>query len=678
MLNKRKLSGIKRAEATDEMVDIAKRLNDKWIVTAELVMKKKILLLNFFRVEDLKREDKKAVMRTFLSKNDYITQDLSVSNVKWITSAFHNMNRDICYEVWTPERNRVRNFVYINSTVEKDLIEYFFKEYPDDENVWNSVYKFQKAVMKDRLDKRHKKETDAIDAIMKTVKPLPKKVKKWITNVKLPKYVVYKAVGKNKVECECTYCRNKFTADRKELNLKNNGKGICPECGKPVIFKARGRLGAVTEYSKWLAYIDPTDDGFIMRYFNISRYLNRLDLSFKDNIHEGCRVFYSFDGEKMSTKSFEWTYYKRGELRWCKDNNKVLCSLCMLYPENLPEAWAHTPMKYSALEILSKNIPDESIHYQWAIEKYRKFPELEWLCKMNLNNLALNIIENNYGIGRLDFKGKTIYEILGLNKIYTRILQEIDGNSEELLLLQTAKKEGIRVRTEQIKEFYEIYGCNTRLLRESGKKVTLHKIMKYIEKESLRYISKHSKNKNEVLKNTAGDWLDYLGWCQILNYDLKNMFIYMPTNFKKVHDRTAEEYKAFKDKEAVEKKERFSNIIKQINKEHSEISVFNMHYNGLFVRLPKDGEEIENEGRYLHHCVATYTERVAKGETLIFFVRKETEPDTPYYTLEWQGEVIQCRGNYNSAMTDDVKNFVNKFTKEMFKYNKQTRERTAS
>lgn len=677
MLNKRKLSAIKRAEATDEMVDISKRLNVKWIVTAELVEKKKILLLNFFRVEDLRKEDKKAVIRTFMSQNDYITQDLSVSNVKWLTGAFHNMHNGICYEVWSNGGyNNVKDSVYINTIAEKNLISNFFKGYADFESVWNSVYKFQTAVMKDRLNKKHKKETDEIDKIMKRVKPLPKEVENWITDVKLPKYVIYKSINKNKVECECTYCRNKFIADRKKLNTKNNGKGICPQCGKSIIFKARGRLGYITEYNKWIAYIQSTENGFIMRYFNIIRYMNKSDFNFKDCIYERLREFYSFDGEKMSKESFEWTYYKNGELRWCKDNNKVVCGLCMLYDENLPKAWEHTPMKYSALEILSRNIPDKSIYSQWAIEKYLKFPALEWLCKMNLNNLVVNVIQ---GTARgLNYKGKTIYEVLGLNKLYTKMLQELDGNDDILQLLQTAQKEGICIKTEQIKSFYEIYGRYICLLKEAGKKVTLHKIMKYIEKEGLRDIYKYLKNKNEVLKNTAKDWLEYLDWCQILNYDLNNMFIYMPTNFKRVHDRTANEYQLFKDKEEAERKERYNNIIKRINENHSVIPVFNMHYKGLFVRLPKNSEELKNEGKYLSHCVGTYTERVAKGETLILFVRKETDPDTPYFTLEWKGKVIQCRGKCNSAMTDDVKSFVNKFAEEMIKYDMQTKERTAS
>ena len=46
------------------------------------------------------------------------------------------------------------------------------------------------------------------------------------------------------------------------------------------------------------------------------------------------------------------------------------------------------PMKYSALEVLSTNLPTVSMRYEDAIEKYMEFPKMEWICKMGLNKIA--------------------------------------------------------------------------------------------------------------------------------------------------------------------------------------------------------------------------------------------------------------------------------------------------
>lgn len=53
--------------------------------------------------------------------------------------------------------------------------------------------------------------------------------------------------------------------------------------------------------------------------------------------------------------------------------------------------------------------------------------------------------------------------------------------------------------------------------------------------------------------------------------------------------------------------------------------------------------------RALNHCVRTYAEKVAKGETGIMFVRKQSDPDEPFVTLELKGrKVIQVRAKNNS------------------------------
>jgi hypothetical protein len=82
--------------------------------------------------------------------------------------------------------------------------------------------------------------------------------------------------------------------------------------------------------------------------------------------------------------------------------------------------------------------------------------------------------------------------------------------------------------------------------------------------------------------------------------------------------------------------------------------------------VPKDASEIDLEGKTLHHCVATYIGRVAKGQTMILFVRKTEEPTVPYFTMEWRDhKVIQCRGSHNCDMPSDVKSFVKAFEKKM-------------
>ncbi len=53
------------------------------------------------------------------------------------------------------------------------------------------------------------------------------------------------------------------------------------------------------------------------------------------------------------------------------------------------------------------------------------------------------------------------------------------------------------------------------------------------------------------------------------------------------------------------------------------------------IRPCADENELIAEGKALHHCVANYAQDHAEGKTAIFFIRKTSAPDEPFYTLEF-------------------------------------------
>lgn len=732
-MDKRKLSAIPREEATADMIEIAEMLGvEKHMVTAQLIEDNKILLLNFYEVSKLKKGKTAAVFRTFLSEDDYITQDLKQSKVKWLTSTLYNMdNFSLSNFHWDKKKEEYTHIplVRIRTCEERDLIGGFFKKYDKEKTKyhwdgcypypWEAVRNFQDAVLARKLKERHAKELQATDIAMAPFENAPPKEFfdwVWETGMSFSRYVVYKEVSKGKAECECTYCGKVDIVDRKEIRLRDNEKGVCPFCESKVTFKAKGRFASQTQDERWFIYVDPTRDGFALRYFHCYR-IHKNDTGVLSSVkrtrhddfsHEMSRKVYSFSDSGIRDEAYEWDVYKqRGPLRWCPSKEKYPRSEAILYPGNLPEAWAHTPLKYSAFEVLAANLPTTGINYENGMLHYFAFPKLEWFCKMGLNQLAKHIMGSHRYLtsgsaqGNIKFSGETIYEILGLTKVNTRLMQEIDGCSEELRLLQVAQKMGYQFKPEQLRAYYNMFGCNTDLLKESNRKVSLHKLVKYIAKESERYpkgdkgsfcrysmwrYKEREDPRVERMQNTAGDWLEYLKWCKALKYDLDNMFIYMPKNFKAVHDRTAQEYQALQDKKAAAEKAKRERAAKRMmvktQKAMEEIfansegtDAFSIKGKGLILIVPKSGDEIRDEGAKLHHCVGGYVERVAKGETNIFFIRKATEPDKPYYTMEWRdNRVIQCRGSHNCDMTAEVKAFTQVFAKKMLESINNTKE----
>lgn len=66
------------------------------------------------------------------------------------------------------------------------------------------------------------------------------------------------------------------------------------------------------------------------------------------------------------------------------------------------------------------------------------------------------------------------------------------------------------------------------------------------------------------------------------------------------------------------------------------------------VRLPKDGAEIIAEGSKQRICIGGYVSSHSTGSCTLFFVRKKSEPDMPFYAVEVRnGMVIQIHGYCN-------------------------------
>ncbi len=120
------------------------------------------------------------------------------------------------------------------------------------------------------------------------------------------------------------------------------------------------------------------------------------------------------------------------------------------------------------------------------------------------------------------------------------------------------------------------------------------------------------------------------------------------------------------DKQHREDIKKFNRLLKQMRKELKEDNPLNLQVKGLFIRLPYRADELKTEGETLHHCVGTYIDRVMRGKTAIFFVRRIESPDEPFYTLEWKDhKVVQCRGAHNCDMTPEVKAFTALFEEQM-------------
>lgn len=127
-----------------------------------------------------------------------------------------------------------------------------------------------------------------------------------------------------------------------------------------------------------------------------------------------------------------------------------------------------------------------------------------------------------------------------------------------------------------------------------------------------------------------------------------------PKNIKTAHDNIEKQIK-YKEKE---------HLRAAFEKRYKELSKFAFEHGDFLIRPVKNERELIDEGRDLGHCVGSYAESHAKGLRSLFFIRRVDDPQTSYYTLEFNvnsGTVVQNRGKRNCERTPEIQEFENLF-----------------
>ena len=293
------------------------------------------------------------------------------------------------------------------------------------------------------------------------------------------------------------------------------------------------------------------------------------------------------------------------------------------------------------------------------LRAYEKLPELEMVAKAGLVRLAAEVSDSYY------CNRNYIDELKKMDKQQLQIMRRMNGGCGMISLLRDIKAFRINMSEADIAEYVDAFGAGTSLLRRLlDTKIKPHKFVKWALKQTGS--RKPGDERKRKMRNLYHDWDDYLSWCRELRYDIKDMYVVMPPDFKKAHDRVMAEVQSARDERMRKQKEKTARELKKMMDELKGMDPLHLRSKKFMIVLPSSVSDLKKEGTTLHHCVATYADRVAKGETLILFIRQISEPDTPFYTMEWRdNRVIQCRGSHNKDMTPDVKTFVTAFEKRM-------------
>ncbi len=686
-MDKRALSATPRPKVKKQYRELRKMVPGmRGIVTAERIEinGKDTLIINCFKP---KGKTVIAWFRTFCQEEDYITQDLTEKKTKWRTAAFDYITGFYISDWYRTESNLV-----LASPQDGDIIIGFMKEWRERNHTdrCDAGYEFEDYIdayqsdIRDRkLAEKHRKICEKIDQRMELFGELPGDYQQFVEKKVFDdnNYFFY---SKKEKRAYCTRCGHEYEIRKDGVyhrkiavwnntgHLKHNTDYICPHCAKPITAKSEGYSRGELMEANWSVLIQPSGNNVLVRYFCHSKDFRKDFRHPKIESRELFRTIHTPTGEE----DYEWEIYPYSKkARWCKPRGHGMWwnpskfqvpYSTVLY--NTDFGFLNgTCMRYSCIEMfMGKIVPAMRHTSSWIVDQYFNFyhehPFVEQMIKIGWYTLVRELFENDGEAEREDFKnGRNILETCGITRTQFLILREAthgDPSARDLKIVKHAEQKEVPLTVDDLKKL--------RFIRDEGrydyfdnfldamKYTTLHKLEKYLAKQKISYTQ---------------DYFDYTGWLLEMGYDMRNEFNLYPRNFVQKHDEMAKAYQKFKDKKHREDIKKFNRLLKQMRKDLKEDNPLNLQIRGLFIRLPYRAAELKTEGEILHHCVGTYIDRVMKGETTIFFVRRIEKPEEPFYTLEWKDhKIAQCRGFRNCDMTPEVKAFTTLFAEQMKTY----------
>ncbi len=513
-----------------------------------------------------------------------------------------------------------------------------------------------------------------MEQIFSCIPPLPADIDQWIDDNLMAhaRYFFTYRIGKTKYGY-CTYCKTQSPVPNTQI--RHNEEGICPCCGKAVIFKDDGRgRKYLIKYGYFTIVQKLSNHGVILRSFYVRKNFQDYH-NMKNELSEHLRIYYNCgvtacyqriwaswhfpkaeDFYQAYSKLYtKWTPIRKIAVPDPYRGNAYRTTYVANAFYTMDDSYEGTVFQYACIKSIFDYLHAKKVNpaqISKYMELYIKYPVLtERLVKQGFISIALEKAIGDWDSrGIINWNKETVTSALKLTKFE---LKAVKGkNTKDLAIYQICKMfKASKESYEWIKKNVR-YSDDVRVLKKLAEKTALNKIIKYI-----RWGKK--KKQNIFLS----DYADYISQCNQLSLDLTNPCILYPQDFQKAHSENSQlltELKARKEAEKLKEEDKtFLKKYKALCKKYA-------FENETFLLRPASGKaELVIEGKTLNHCVYTnYADQYIAGKTLICVIRKKDQPDRPFYTLEYSprsGAVTQCRGFRNCAMTADVKEFCNQW-----------------
>ena len=561
---------------------------------------------------------------------------------KWRTAKMDNLD-------W-PHYIRATDGTWMSAADTKTIQSYL----GGDRGGYYGVLDYQDSLREKALARRHKKETDAWDKDLLPTRNVPKDWDRWVDKVGVQEnYIFYRYKKGGAKRGYCTYCGRDVPIIGKPYY---NKESHCPVCRHKITFKSIGKLERLDTGWNCVYLLQPRPDGFIVREFWAARvYTKDAWETPKVACMEKLRTIYD---EQMNWRNYFWGNYKHLGFRWIEgmpNSSWYSPQSEYYYHGNKPGrvygkglSWLlQTKLAGTGLErhlggdIFFMSPDDYLIH---LINTYRK----EQLSKAGLPKLTSECLSSRYTLDEV-FKGGIrggLTKAMCLDTQRLGRLRRNNGGVCFLTWLRWEKGQNTMLNDKIIRSFCK-WGISPSDLSFIMDRMSPLQVYNYL----CRQIKESGEKGNQVFTT----WKDYLSMAKKLKMDTNDAIVYRVRLLRQRHNELVERIYQENNKSladaALEKFPNVDDIFHAIKEKYQ--------YKGqkYVIVVPNGVLDVIVEGKRLHHCVGSqdrYWDRIQRQEAYVLFLRKASEPDVPYYTLEIEpdGTVRQVRTKFDRQEPD--------------------------
>lgn len=674
---KEKLRQLKRINATPHMIDLA---NEKGIFTYESPYGGKslmrnvrydllvrcqtrggILMICLFMADRIRKGELTPAYEIYCNPEgkEYITRALEDGReVRWSSAMADNLKgmEDIYIYSSYSWYKELEKRIWQNPEGKETIKKFLDVQKPG----LQGLVEWQRKIRRENIEEKEAKEKAPWDKDMSLVPPLPPCFAKWALKQSPDNYIFYHYKDGGAEEGYCSHC-GRWVPIQSPRHLR---KCRCPKCGTPATYRTTGKIRSLQTEEYYVQILQKCEGGIVVRIFEVQQWYRSPEDIKKPNyrIKEMDRAILPDTG---SPRKYYYGQYKNKEHRWLPDKSWTdeKCGHIVLYRKNL-KILKKTKYRNSAVA-LWKQLP---LRLDAFLKKELAHPLLEKTMKAGLPGLAYDLATIVSPWQQVDETETELTKALRIDTARLRRLKRMGGGIFQLRWLQAEKMNDTLYTDEMIMDLSAA--------RIDMNELIFPHLIGQKPAKIWRYLTKQRTLSGKAMRKLLQTWKDYLNMADKARMDIQNSMILYPKDLYAAHQQMIlliQEGEMEKEARKLEKK------WPQVNQILPALKKYEYTKGGYTIVTPKNILDIVKEGHALQHCVHTcdfYFDRIQKHESYLFFLRRASAPDTPWYTLEVEpsGNIRQKRtiGDNQGKDLEEAVKFLKAWQKDF--YRKLTKE----